>query len=418
MVAEVNGDATVLTLSDVDLEGLDQCTIDDPTRFVLVDCPICDSTENSIDICEVWGSDTPSLFTSVCTDCSHVYHRRRPDPDWYKEFYLSKWDRRGRGRVENQKLALHNRLARLPRLAARRLISPIRWWNRHNGNASYARSKILRFWPEIKPNHDRELEQVGDVLEIGCGSGEELLNLRLAGFDVCGIESSRHRVQLAQQWSGASVLNIATEDLGEVSFGKKFDLVYSHHVLEHVFDPNHLIDAVKRVLKPRGYLYLAVPNLYKEFLLQVFHFAPHTNNFTPGSLTFLLEKHGFVIERMAVDNEIQILARRRESDAESEFYPSVDYRTGTLVALDNQLERLFQSNCTGTYRISWLAPSAEVAVESLPDHTQVFTWSSKMNYRRVHPRHVTLRIESKVPRVSLPLRIINQDQPSGALWVK
>lgn len=67
-------------------------------------------------------------------------------------------------------------------------------------------------------------------------------------------------------------------------------------VLEHVADPGPCLAEIRRVLKPRGVLYLTVPMLWP------LHYEPHDYyRYTPYSLRYLLEKNGFeVVEIEAI----------------------------------------------------------------------------------------------------------------------
>jgi SAM-dependent methyltransferase len=71
-----------------------------------------------------------------------------------------------------------------------------------------------------------------------------------------------------------------------------FDLVLSHHVIEHVKDQARHLDEIHRVLKPEGLCYLATPNRTSPFM------EGHTGN--DGVLHYrdmqpLFERHGFAV---------------------------------------------------------------------------------------------------------------------------
>jgi SAM-dependent methyltransferase len=43
--------------------------------------------------------------------------------------------------------------------------------------------------------------------------------------------------------------------------GKDFDVVFAGEIIEHLFDPEHMLDEIRHVLKPGGHLILTTPNL-------------------------------------------------------------------------------------------------------------------------------------------------------------
>lgn len=105
------------------------------------------------------------------------------------------------------------------------------------------RARAALFQPEVGPDQS--------VLEWGCGAGWNLAGLRAArrvGLDVA--PSVREAVE---RW-GVEFLT-TTEALGEA----RFDVVLSHHSLEHVPDPLSVLVEVHRLLRPGGRLLLAVP---------------------------------------------------------------------------------------------------------------------------------------------------------------
>lgn len=69
------------------------------------------------------------------------------------------------------------------------------------------------------------------------------------------------------------------------------DYVLSNDVLEHVPDPQHMIDAMFAMLRPGGTLFLSAPQGWGE------HQLPHDYfRFTSSGLRLLLERAGFQVE--------------------------------------------------------------------------------------------------------------------------
>jgi len=106
----------------------------------------------------------------------------------------------------------------------------------------------------------------GVILDIGAGTGDFLAKAKETGWTVSGIEPNEQAKQLAQQKE--VLLHTKTDDFEDHSF----DVITLWHVLEHVPDLQHQIQEIKRLLKPGGYVIIAVPNFksydaahYKSF---------------------------------------------------------------------------------------------------------------------------------------------------------
>src|SRR2546428_7734614 len=90
------------------------------------------------------------------------------------------------------------------------------------------------------------------VLEIGCGSGCDLLQFAKHGAIAVGIDITPEHIRLARERVGnlAQVLrgdgtNIPFEDAS-------FDYVYSHGVLHRVDQRRRMVEEIFRVLRPGG----------------------------------------------------------------------------------------------------------------------------------------------------------------------
>ena len=99
------------------------------------------------------------------------------------------------------------------------------------------------------------------VLDAGCGAGygAELLN-QAGAASVVGIDTSTAALALAR----LAVTDGVTCELGDVTAlshpDDSFDLVVCFEVIEHVADPERVLDELSRVLRPDGLLLLSSPN--------------------------------------------------------------------------------------------------------------------------------------------------------------
>lgn len=98
----------------------------------------------------------------------------------------------------------------------------------------------------------------GDLLDIGCGTGDFLVAAKNGKWNVVGFEPSLKAAELAKS---KSIELTASLDILE---NNSFDVITMWHVLEHVPDLEKQIKTVHRLLKPGGQLVVAVPN-FKSF---------------------------------------------------------------------------------------------------------------------------------------------------------
>lgn len=144
------------------------------------------------------------------------------------------------------------------------------------------------------PNYKKS----GRVLDIGSSTGLLLQLFLKQGWEVQGIEPSKSAREYATA-RGIPTINSTFED--ENLNLEKFDVVVMDHVLEHMSDPNKVLEKVNKLLNKEGTVMVNVPNfaslsakLYGagwEYVLP----QEHLWHFTPKSLQLLLEKHGFLL---------------------------------------------------------------------------------------------------------------------------
>lgn len=142
-------------------------------------------------------------------------------------------------------------------------------------------------------------ERAGKLLDIGCGYGFFLGEMKSRGWHVQGIEISRAGRQHVRETWGIQVHSQALEDLPLSE--NAFDVVTLFYVVEHVVDPNVLLKKVHHILKPRGLVLLRWPHttpiaslmgpLSKR--LDLYHTPYHLYDFTPKTMKMLLAKSGF-----------------------------------------------------------------------------------------------------------------------------
>ncbi len=109
------------------------------------------------------------------------------------------------------------------------------------------------------------------LLDIGCGPGhlaktirESISQIEIHGIDFSRVAIEHAKTTLDECWC----LNLDTDD---IPAGRdSYDAIVCLEVLEHVYDADHILHEIRRVLKPNGRILISVPNLaYWRYRLQL-----------------------------------------------------------------------------------------------------------------------------------------------------
>jgi methionine biosynthesis protein MetW len=155
------------------------------------------------------------------------------------------------------------------------------------------------------------------VLDVGCGNGKLLYNLRHKFDELCGIEFSPARVAIA-----AAALEGLRSDIRHGNIEERlswedgsFDAIVLSDVIEHVVNLWPAMEEISRLLKPDGQVVISTPNVANlrarlSLLVGVFpsskaqegfalrteselHDGGHVHYFTFSMLDRLFARYGF-----------------------------------------------------------------------------------------------------------------------------
>ena len=283
-------------------------------------CPFCETSLRPV--CRLVDASDRQIRIGLCENCGYMGYMDRPAKDWMISFYSNEWDKAfPRAIAEIKKATV------LPGKG----IKPSR----------YLAASLIE---KIKPDKERP------VCEIGSGYGEVLKYFRDFGFkNIIGIENSKHRTELVKQALGFNVLHGGFEDekiQEQLMKRKPIGLIFSHHVLEHTFDPAEVVRKISDLQNEGDYLILSLPNADGEHINYILLYLVHLHSFTKESLEGLLNKYGYeIIADNSPDDSNTIIAAQKKSAPQpklkikQDYFDSVSKRIIKGLALDQMSKK-------------------------------------------------------------------------------
>lgn len=229
-------------------------------------CPYCES-DSTIKI----GSNSPLSHIRHCNSCSLIFRWPKQDATFNQKFYQKAYTKLHRSTATD----LPN-----PRDISTKIESILR-----DGNRDFSHYICLM----------RELN-LNSVLDYGCSWGYGTYQFQEAGMDAYGYEISTPRMEF-----GIKNLNVRLyDDLKTLkSEIPEFDVVFCSHVIEHFPNPRLALDDFRKLVKPNGWLMIAVPNCGGKLATKLkgnwgpFSSSMHPLSFTSEYFRRALPQHGF-----------------------------------------------------------------------------------------------------------------------------
>ena len=150
------------------------------------------------------------------------------------------------------------------------------------------------------------------VFEVGCGAGGALDVFQRAGYRVAGCDYSGELIAFGNERGIRNIYQGSLKDIEPHLGGAKADLIYLHHVFEHVKQPMRFLDDCRTQLAPGGRIVIIVPDVSRldsfEYpagdLLLLLHIA-HKYNFSFDGLNRLAVRGGYQVRGLSPDPKMK-----------------------------------------------------------------------------------------------------------------
>ncbi|MCE8424202.1 MAG: methyltransferase domain-containing protein [Candidatus Methanoperedens sp.] len=222
-----------------------------------------------------------------------------------------------------------------------------KFYNEHYAQYLMDREELLDARLRLVLNLFRD-KKPANILDIGCGNGNFTTLLgKVTNAKVIGIDVSETAVAIASRNIEAYRVDVG-QDVYPFDDGY-FESVFCGEIIEHLFDTDHLLNEINRVMANDAFCVLTTPNLaawynrislalgYQPFYTEVSVYhnvgklssaggptsTGHIRGFTYRSLMELLKKHKFKIIRIFGVHDFHIPAPLSLIERTAAHFPSL-----------------------------------------------------------------------------------------------
>ena len=142
------------------------------------------------------------------------------------------------------------------------------------------------------------------ILDIGCGNGTLLKQLYQVGFtDLTGVDPYVEKDVIYNQ-------NLKIQKTTIFEINEQFDIIMTHHSLEHMDRQMDVINRIHQLLRPGGKLLIRIPvmseRLFQKYGINLVSLDPPRHFFIHSikSIKMLLSNAGFAIKKIVYDTEL------------------------------------------------------------------------------------------------------------------
>lgn len=136
------------------------------------------------------------------------------------------------------------------------------------------------------------------LLDFGCGTGDFLAYVKSKKITAVGVEPDEQARTVAKDVNNVDTYSIEQSKNIEHN---KYDAITLWHVLEHIHDLHQQINYFNNWLKPKGKLFIAVPNIesydaafYGKYW-DALDVPRHIYHFSPTNIKQIVEQHNFTL---------------------------------------------------------------------------------------------------------------------------
>ena len=134
-----------------------------------------------------------------------------------------------------------------------------------------------------------------EILDVGCGSGEIDIIIAERGYSITAVDISPYAIglalKLADGFPGCKEgLDFLVGNIEQMDFNKKFSTAIISHTLEHVINPEKMMERVIKLLNPESYILVAVPNK------KAWNDRTHLRHYSERSLRKFLSQYSSELE--------------------------------------------------------------------------------------------------------------------------
>jgi len=148
------------------------------------------------------------------------------------------------------------------------------------------------------------------ILDLGCGRGEFLAELKKRGCEVWGVDFDRKSIELAQNYYGLrNLFAVSFDEFFKFPNLPKFDIVTFFEVIEHLDAPLEFIQNVGRLIKDNGLIILSTPSRERILVNSIkADFPPHhLSRWNEKAISNLFKEVNFKIIRVDYVEQFQLI---------------------------------------------------------------------------------------------------------------
>ncbi|HST37749.1 MAG TPA: bifunctional 2-polyprenyl-6-hydroxyphenol methylase/3-demethylubiquinol 3-O-methyltransferase UbiG [Allosphingosinicella sp.] len=165
------------------------------------------------------------------------------------------------------------------------------WWDPHGSSAMLHKLNPVRLkYIREQIDHHWRTDETGrtplagkTAADVGCGAGLLAEPLARLGAAVTGIDAAPENIAAARAHAAGQGLDIDYRVGGAETLDRRFDLVTSLEVVEHVSDPGAFIGALAAAVAEGGLLILSTPNRTAKSKLLLVGLAEATGRIPKGT---------------------------------------------------------------------------------------------------------------------------------------